>query len=250
MEGGSIDPFALGHWVGQAEDLFSPPGPDGDRPPYTFPSGATQMLLDLSLVNPAAPNEGITGQIIFGEGHMPEPMSGVAYPPGLDATRTSTLEAGAASLPPFEGFSYFLRQSSYGGAPEQGMAAGALALEYSANESYADWCAVQPTRSDGAGNFDCLTPIPRDSIPPSGATCTSRESGGVVRYDCGVGYICQAMCACTRTGCRPAQNSTVQLWLVREGAGLDGTFGRAVFDYGDAVRFLPVGNVRFQRQEP
>jgi hypothetical protein len=248
QEDGEVDPFIAGHWLGEAEDLFSPPGADGRRPPYTFPSGSKQVTLDLSFGDPLQNilSPAVAGRITFGAGPVPEPTAGGVYPPGLTQTYGDL-----AAIPPLEGFAYNLAQAS-------GAANGALPVGYTATQSYRDWCPMQPARSDGSGNFDCITEILPPDLPPSGALCSSRQSikdptsgitfGKNLSYDCSVHWLCQA-CQCSKTGCMASYSEPpVQLWLIRSGQDLLGNFARAVFDYGDGQNYLPVGNVRFQRQ--
>jgi hypothetical protein len=244
---GWIDTFVEGHWVGQAEDLFSPAGPSGERPTYTFPSGSTQISLDLSLSDPTFP----TGQITFGEGAVPKPAAGVPYPPGFDAQLAGDA-AGLGGvdlpLPPLEGFSYGVLESIWRLSDDKsGVAAGALAVGYAANASYADWCALQPSEPNGT-SFDCISPSPLGKD----AACTRNGPDTDLHFDCRLGSLCEArnVCTCVERGCQAAAASIVQLWLMRSGENLIGSFVGAVFDYGGGGRFLPVGNVRFQREEP
>jgi len=254
QEDGDVDPFIAGHWLGEAEDLFSPPGPDGKRPPYTFPSGSRQITLDLSFGDPL---QNITilsivaGRITFGEGLVPQPAAGEVYPPSVRQT-----SGDLATIPPLEGFAYNLTETRMG----DGAANGALLVGYTASQSYVDWCPLQPARLNSSGDFDCITPAERDDVPPDHGFCTSRETakdptsgitfGTNLRYDCTIGWLCQA-CQCSKTGCTAAlSEAPVQLWLIRSGEELLGNFVRAVFDYGDGTNYLPVGNVRFRRQEP
>ena len=249
----SIDPFIAGHWLGEAEDLFSPPGPDGKRPTYTFPSGSKQVTLDLSFGDPLQnvfpPN--VAGRITFGEGPVPEPTAGVVYPPGITHTYGDL-----ATIPPLEGFAYSLLNDRMSSSA----ANGAFPVGYIATQSYTDWCPLQPARLDVSGNFDCITPLVPPDVPASGGSCNDRQEvkdpttgitfGTNLSYDCSLKWLCQA-CQCAKKGCTVAfSERPVQLWLMRSGEDLLGNFVRAVFDYGDGQNYLPVGNVRFKRQAP
>jgi hypothetical protein len=242
---GTIDAFAGGHWVGHAEDLFGPPGADGSRPAYTFPSGSQQISLDLSIVDTLAPDYSrsyawvATGHLVFGEGVVPTPAAGVVYPEGIHPEG-----ADLAAAPPVEGFSYSVMQL---GDPVQEN--GTLPLGYYASESYADWCSLQPARYDYSRfAYDCITPSPEPSSPPATGWCSSTDSMGAISYDCRLSWLCQA-CSCSTKGCTGTNpGDPVTLLLMRSGDDLVGTFVRLLFDYGSDVEYLPVGNVRFKRQ--
>lgn len=254
-----IDPFIVGHWVGQADDLFSSPGPDGARPSYTFPSGSQQIALDLSLFDalhageqPGLPSPDTQlmmakGQIVFGEGMLPEAEAGVVYPPGIHlppvvvSDPNATLTAG----PPIEGFAYDLvaRPSR----PSDGE--GALPLSFDLSEAYASWCPLQsPTPSPLVpGRYDCF---PTTAGNEGGSISASDPTtGALISWDPLYQWACQA-CACTALGCMPANGvSVIQVWLTRSGPDLLGTLVNAAFDYGSAASsYLPIGTVRFQRQ--
>jgi hypothetical protein len=237
-----IDPFVEGHWLGQAEDLFAPTGADGVRPIYRFPSGSTEITLDLSASGP--------GQIVFGAGAVPEPEAGASYPPGFDAYSSFSATRGqSVQLPPLEGFSYVLSGTIDGapppgatGAPEEmGIAAGALEMGYAPNGAYADWCALQTPHRTEAGGFDCMTATA--STEP--AECRIYQA-----FDCSLGALCQAdsVCHCRSSGCNLESVPYHHLWLVRDGDDLLGSFVGAVFDYGNRGRFLPMGPVRFRHE--
>jgi hypothetical protein len=260
-EDGEIDRFVAGRWLGQAEDLFRPPGPDGVRPSYTFPSGSKQITLDLVFGDPAQnllPSS-LGGAITFGEGPVPEPAAGVFYPPGI-----SPREGDLAAIPPLEGFSYRVLQQQ--GTPTP-TTTGALAVGYGAGQSYADWCALQPPRGDVSGTFDCITPLLPPYDAPSRVSCTDRQEakdptsgitfGMNLHYDCNLGWLCgrsghgPGACTCTQKGCAGNYyEGPVQLWLIRSGEDLLGSFVGAVFDYGDPEDYLPVSTVHFKREAP
>lgn len=235
-----LDPFVAGHWVGRAEDLFSPPGPDGARLPYTFPSGSQQITLDLSLTGAMQTSAAQpTGHITFGEGIVPEPAAGVVYPPGIHPSTPASLTA----APPIEGFTYTV--DSPGAFSSD---AGALSIIYYAGEAYTDWCPLQPSNYE-FGKYDCITPGPEPSTLPPTGWCAEQDPTTFIHYDCRFRWLCQA-CSCSAAGCQVTYGygDGIELLLMRSGADLLGTFVSALFDYGSGTEYLPVGNVRFQRQ--
>jgi hypothetical protein len=244
---GFINAFIAGHWVGEAEDLFSPAGPDGQRPSYVFPSGSSQITLDLWLPDGTNPE----GQIVFGAGEVPAPAPGVVYPPGLGAHLDGifTLLDPDLRLPPIEGFTYPLSEAVLRTTADEGAAAGTLAMGYAPNAGYADWCALQPANNRG-GVYDCLTPSAPDD--PNARCSRSYLSGATEHYDCRLGALCsnRDVCSCTQDGCVEASVSAVQLWLVRSGDDIVGTLVDAVFAYPRGARFMPIGSIRFQRGVP
>lgn len=243
---GSVDPFIEGEWLGHAEDLFSPAGA-GERPVYTFPSGSTSFRLTIGLADPTAP----TAVMVFGSGPVPEAQPGVPYPPGFDAERAMPLDGSIElQLAPQEGRIYPMSESIIRQGGDSGVAAGVLAFSYISNQTYWDWCQLQPPRALGNGQFNCATASdPSDS---SARCATEAEDGTVTKFDCDLLYLCDArnICECNETECHGAPAASHHLWLIREGDDLVGTWVGAVFDYGDPARFLPVGSVRFERVNP
>lgn len=241
---GAVDPFIEGQWVGHAEDPFAASGPNGERPSYTFPSGSSQILLDIFVGDGYLPG----GQITFGAGPAPAPRPGVAYPPGFAAQVrpevTGTLEI---QLPPVEGFSYPLQEHISRSTSDVGTAAGVLSLGYAPNAAYERWCALQPPRQTGEDTFDCVTVL--DPSDPAALCASEFADGSVERFDCNLYNMCLAenVCHCTETECTLARVPANDLWLTRDGDDLLVTFVGAVFDYGSDARYLPVGMARFQR---
>jgi hypothetical protein len=237
---GWVDSFVEGHWVGLAENLFAPSGPNGERPAYAFPSGSVAFTLDISLEDPTDPS----GQIIFGAGAIPEPEPGLIYPPGLTIP-IIPIGSLALPLPPQEGRPYALREYVMRVGGDSSVGAGALALSYVSNAAYADWCALQAPRPRGDGRFDCR--IESDPDDPT-ALC----SEGDAKFDCDLFNLCQSsnICQCNEAQCELAGGERGDLWLIRDGDDLLGTLVGAVFDHGFAGRYLPIGSVRFQRVNP
>lgn len=245
LPSGAIDPFVEGRWVGRAEDLFGASAPNGERPIYSFPSGSSDITLELELNTSIS---AVGGSIAFGSGVLPAPLPAVAYPPGFSASMAlgGSYIAPDVPLPAFEGFSYSLRESVYRTSEDVGPTAGAIAVGYAPNEIYANWCPLQTPRPLGNGGFDCSSPAP----PGADVSCsTIDEDGTEEHFDCDLLNLCQArnICDCTETGCELAFTPSHHLWLIRDGEDLLGTFVGAIFDYGNPSRFLPIGTVRFQR---
>lgn len=242
---GWVDSFVEGHWVGRAENLFAPSGPNGERPAYAFPSGSPDFTLDISLADPTIPG----GQIVFGSGAIPRPAPGVPYPPGFSAHGAS-FGSPEPFLPPQEGRAYPLIEQIMRVVEDRGDGAGALALSYPSNWAYAEWCALQSPRPTGDGRYDCL----RYSDPDDEqATCSILGNDGAEsKFDCDLGALCGArnVCECTENACQVASAAYGHLWLIREDDDLLGTFVGAVFDHGNSGRSLPVGTVRFRRVNP
>ena len=244
---GRLDPFLTGHWIGHAEDPFSPSGPDGERPTYTFPSGSTEITLDLAV--------GEDGQysaqpsLTFGAGPAPAPLRNVSYPPGFDTSNLPVAGSrGEIPLVPVEGFRYQLAEDISRTTDDRGIAAGVLNLGYLPNEPYDLWCRLQPPNEVDPQIFDCVQPT---HDPNARCVVGNPENDSdATRVDCDVLNLCHAsnVCSCTESGCFAAPNTAHQLWLVREGENLLGSFVGSVFDYGATPpRAMPVGTVRFER---
>jgi hypothetical protein len=233
---GTVDPIVTGNWIGHAEDLFEPTTADGQRPNYTFPSGSTDLTLQLS-------EKASGGYLVFGAGEVPVPESGVSYPPGFDAYAAYTAKGlQNLQLPPLEGFQYTLSGVRYG-EDKTGIAAGSLGLTYAMNEAYGNWCLVQTPREATSGDYNCVTPF---------ASVDAHECSIYQAFDCNLGALCQtdSVCHCYDSRCIMQSGEVNELWLVRDGDDLLGNFVGTVVDYGNKERFLPLGTVRFRRQSP
>jgi hypothetical protein len=233
---GTVDPIVVANWIGHAEDLFEPTTADGQRPNYTFPSGSTDIALQLG-------EQAAGGHLVFGAGEVPVPESGVAYPPGFDAYAAFTTKGQQnLQLPPLEGFAYGLFGVHYG-EDRTGIAGGSLGLGYAVNEAYGNWCLVQTPHENKVGGYDCVTAT---------ASVDRQECSIYQAFDCNLGALCQAdsVCHCYRAGCTIQSGEVNELWLVRDGDDLLGNFVGTVVDYGNQTRLLPLGTVRFKRQGP
>jgi hypothetical protein len=224
----AVDPFIEGRWVGHAEDPFAPSGPDGERRLYTFPSGSTEITLELF----AGSSPG--GQITFGSGPVPVPQSGVGYP--------ARFAGWGVQLPPVEGFSYPLQEHILRTTGDEGTAAGVLSLEYVPNAAYESWCPLQTPRDTHEGTFDCVGVIEPDEPAEQ---CGPDDDV----FECNLYNLCltRNLCTCNEAKCWLAPVSPHGLWLTRDGEELLVSFVGAVFDYGTPGRYMPVGLARFER---
>jgi hypothetical protein len=239
---GVLDPFVVGQWLGEADDLFNPGGAGAARPHYVFPSGSTEIRLDLNIVN-ARPE----GTLVFGTGVPPEPQRGVAHPPNLELPWTAFFRL-PLELPPLEGFTYDILDRVERSSVDVGTGAGVLALTYDASEQYRSWCGLQPPLL-GDGGFDCLGTA-GVSDAPSGLCINTHPDDSAEEVACNFAALCLSdLCSCTAEKCYEAPRMS-NLWLVRSGDDLLGTFVGTVFDYGTPGRAMPVGTVRFRRESP
>lgn len=253
LDEGGIDPFIIGRWVGQAEDLFASAGPDGQRPTYAFPSGSGDIVLELE-IHDMAPR----GEVVFGSGVPPEPLPGVAFPPDFKyshAEAAGTTDDSAALLPPIEGFVYPLSERIQRLSGSTGVAAGSLALSYTQNEPFRDWCPLQPSIPQVGFGFNCIGSVQGfsggdDTVEDP--CLITRDDGTREPVDCDFAALCLpgnniGVCECTENECRANEERVNHLWLTREGDELIGNFVGSVFDHGTPGRFLPIGNIRFRR---
>jgi hypothetical protein len=169
-----------GLWIGQAESPLASEGSDGV---YRFPSGSTQILLDLR--DPMV----YEGKLTFGEGEAPPPPTDpdVGYPVGVNYAdlmqyqNVARVAVNSNPLPPFEGFAYQASrripidelQFSEESTDYFDVADGVLTLEFSTSEPLQPWCALQTPIAGSNGHFDCAPPF-AEGIPQSedGVTCS------------------------------------------------------------------------------
>lgn len=158
----------IGRWVGSAQETLALTD-DGLATTYRFPSGSTQIRVDI-VTNEIGYLE---GRIVFGSGTpLPPPMDADAtYPAGVgyqglvgyqykdpidDSTRT--LHAFEFDgLPPFEGFEYRLDLTSFtideGTGPE--LADGVATLSFNSTEPLDPWCKLQTPLERSSGGYSC-----------------------------------------------------------------------------------------------
>jgi hypothetical protein len=236
---GTIDPFLEGNWVGQAEDLFHSSVIAGQRPTYTFPSGSSDIYLQISF-----DSDQRSGTLRFGSRDAPEPEAGIPYGAGLKYYAAPT-----EIFAPVEGASYPLWQDVLNG----GGSYSAIALDYAQDSAFHDWCPVQPSIPSGYGAFNCVGAAGSSGgDPEAGIPCDiTLADDSHQNVDCNLLTLCQSVCDCGEAGCFMNTSGPVnKLWLAREGDQIIGEFAGGVFDYGEAGHAMPIGTVRFTRDNP
>lgn len=173
-----IAPFG-GLWIGQAENPLAPAGADRT---YHFPSGSTQILLDLT--DP----EVYYGKLTFGAGETPPPPTdpNVGYPVGVDYAELLSyvdpplvVPPSTNPLPPFEGFEYTANRR----VPADELALnddlnfdaadGVIKLQYNTSELLQPWCALQTPLAGSNGHFDCAPEFDEYFVQSDdGVTCS------------------------------------------------------------------------------
>jgi hypothetical protein len=259
LVGFDIDPFIEGTWVGSAADPFGSSGPDGAPPAYVFPSGSSDITLELS-IPPGSPDEGRfpVGSITFGARPAPEPLAGMPFPPGHDYYSPAfTAFVGVGPVfAPAEGFAYPIRVGVFPVTSE--FTNGLLPISYDQNAPFTAWCPLQAALPDGAGSFNCGAGSRGFSggLPPNAEPCVYLGADdGEEPVDCDLAILCSdeargGVCECNENGCAALAGRASHLWLVREGDDLIGNFVGTVFQYGNSLHLLPVGSVHFRRVNP
>ncbi|HEU4579724.1 MAG TPA: hypothetical protein VFS67_15805 [Polyangiaceae bacterium] len=247
-EHGAADRFQVGDWIGHAEDLFRPTI-NGQRPTYVFPSGSSDIFLHLEIPDRSLPLQAI---LRFGTRQAPVPKTGVPFGAGVNYQyMLASYLSGAALYPPVEGFAYHLSLDSPRVSETE---YSAISLSYSQDEAFGPWCLLQPSLPRANGGFDCLG----SAGYAAGAFGTDRfcqvflADGSTRDTDCNLVALCvTGVCECTADGCF-ANRATPEydLWLAIEGDQLIGYLSGAVFEYGEAGHFMPIGAIRFDREEP
>lgn len=158
-----------GRWVGIADDQLAVDlGPGESAPTYRFPSGGTNIVLDLEFRDNPNVFPNVSGTISFGSGEPPPPPTdpNVGYPVGLSYSELLSYEEDPSfdtygdgqTLPPLEGFVYSISEIGFGDSPLEDLADGVMRLIYSTGEYLEPWCALQTPVPDGSGGFACLPP--------------------------------------------------------------------------------------------
>jgi hypothetical protein len=229
-----------GVWVGEAEDPFAA------EQTYRFPSGASQIVLDLA--------SGSSSKIIFGSGPSLAPATDPdhGYPLDPDFSMDSPGATDRSIPPPAEGFAYgvsvvgALRDLELSGFPTRGPAFdperlldGRVEYNFGPNQVFASWCALQTPESYPAGQLvtwsngrdDCV--VGPDQIP----------------MDCQKASLARRqVCTCDVLGCRWSAERIATLTVGFDGDGLVGIFSGAVF-VNERGYQQPLGVVRFQRRD-
>lgn len=225
-----------GHWLGHAESAGYRSA-DGQPALYTFPSGSRDFALDLDF------EDGVFagGSIIFGAGTVPEPESGIAYPPGFDE-----LPSLGYRPTPLEGFAYRLTDVTDGFPIDP----GDMRFEYELFEPYATWCPLQPsilTEADyynctGAGNVGGA--VSEDGGPSS--CFQTRADGTTEPVNCGLVTLCVSdVCQCDAQGCAYNPQMVAQVFVELDGSELLANFPDTVVELAGnlpTMRFRRVGS--------
>jgi hypothetical protein len=226
-----------GHWLGHAE-FPTYRSADGQPAVYTFPSGSRDFVLDLDFEDGAF----ASGSIVFGEGTVPEPESGVAYPPGFEA-----LPSLGYRPPPLEGFAYRLTDVTDTSFPVD---PGVMLFEYEPFEPHAAWCPLQPSTRVEADYYNCTGAggasgaVSEDGGPPS---CSQTLADGTTEpVDCGLVTLCMSdVCKCDAQGCAyNPQPMVAQIFVERDGSELLARLPDTVVEITgrlETVRFQRVG---------
>ncbi len=263
----------VGRWVGVAE---APLAFGGGSEVYAFPSGSTQLSLEL--VAPELPDQPILqGAIVFGSGAPPPPLDpALGYPSDVDYAdlayfdRDVVMASGhEGPLPPYEGHAYpvrdFVPSSNYDEDEAGGplIADGVLNLQFDTGELLAPWCELQTPQPTGTGQWKCvkgnaggvndlgecyvsfssLSPEQEAEVLESGASLLPEA------VDCNKMFLCKIeACACTDSACAvPNRRGTgARLVVRRDGDTLTGIFSNAVF-MNERQLPVPLGTVRFTR---
>jgi hypothetical protein len=290
--GSSSSPFTLdapfrsdihdfvGSWVGSAEEILSL---NGEQATYQFPSGSTQIVLDVAPGENNGAHGPLEGSIRFGSGApLPPPTDpDSGYPAGVsyDALLGYDNDALAifvddSSLPPFEGADYPVGSrgefiSDVDGATTA--ADGVISFTFSRNQPLDAWCRLQtPHLFEGDPDLHLCLPNTGGQLevsspgtdamcglsgPPDISNCSDPsdvagciEFGEPVAYvNCDKVFLCRTndYCTCSEDGCT-ATDSGSRLTVRRVGDELIGVFQNTVFVNERNLR-VPLGEVRLQR---
>lgn len=255
----------IGNWVGTAEDPFGVPDQAGRLSLYHFPSGSTQVRLEVS------DDENWPIKLRFGAGGPVPPATdpNAGYPD--DEAYQEYLRLSAGSLAPFEGFDYNGRQSGYAwnrqkDDPASGGRRGALGgvfndqlnVSFSTDTIIDSWCALQTANSCDTRPFYSTWSETDDrscwydseeqracgrESPENWAECYANAEPSTP-VDCNVAGLCNR-CACRSldADCGNVPIAGLALQRTADG-GLVGVFNDLlVFSSSDFVTRL--GTVRF-----
>jgi hypothetical protein len=224
-----------GQWLGHAE-FPAYRSADGQPAVYTFPSGSRDFGLDLAF------EDGVFagGSIIFGAGTVPEPESGVAYPPGFEQ-----LPSLGYRPTPLEGFAYRLTDVTDSSFPVD---PGEMRFQYELFEPHATWCPLQPSTLVEADYYNCTGAggasgaVSENDGPP---VCSQTLADGTTEpVDCGLVTLCLSdACQCEAQGCSYNPQPMVgQIFIERDGSELLAILPDTVVEITGRLE-----TVRFQR---
>jgi hypothetical protein len=271
--GGSPSDF-VGRWVGVAQNPLTL-GDEADV--YTFPSGSSQIVLDLSLGDQTMTASLVVGSITFGEpAPVPPPDPALGYP--SDAAyarldyffkRPDLAATYPGPLPPYEGFTYQGGDHKYSSEwdnefdPERGVLAdGVLRFGFDTEQLLGPWCELQKPIVNAYGEYACVkgdsANTDENGVCTVGFNGLSPEDEATLIakgvnvddevVDCGKLFLCNShRCTCEETGCYGTfERSGGQLQLRREGDALAGVFSNVVVLNPRGLT-LPLTTVRFER---
>jgi hypothetical protein len=270
----------VGSWVGSAEDIL---GLNGERATYQFPSGSTQIVLDVAPGENNGARGPLEGFIRFGSGaplaEPTDPDSG--YPAGV--SYDALLGYGDdglgifvddPALPPFEGADYPVGSRGEFIGQEDGTttaADGVISFTFSRNQPLDAWCQLQtPHLYEGSpDSYSCLpntggqlevwspgtdamcamwgpVDLSRCTDPSDWIDCFDIGEP-VASINCDKAFLCRTndYCTCSADGCT-ATDSSSRLTVRRVGDELVGVFQNTVFVNERDLR-APLGEVRLQR---
>lgn len=247
-----------GTWVGYAEDVLgSPSGAPAHA--YAFPSGSTQIRLEISSDAPGPPSFRV-GTLTFGDGVAPAPASdpSVGYPADPSYRFGDPGGDDGGTLPPFEGFPYNIQLYSMNSTDlrlwllehheesslsdlnsGESLVDNGLFVSWNTDELYGSWCAL-------------LTPDDCDFPAGIGADVEGRECRQLDRdepIDCLKAALCLAK-RCVEL--QPIEQRSMRMASLRlrmTADGLVGVFERAAFVNERGYR-TQLGAVRFERAAP
>jgi len=188
-----MDDF-VGRWIGEAEEPLAYGVGEGPVPTYRFPSGSSNIVLD---IQPTTDLTRSTGTITFGAGGAPPLPTDpdVGYPADVDYTDLLVYypDRGAnhvpflGVLPPHEGFPHPLRRHFSETDPSsnsdnfvdlelRSLPDGVLELGFDASDVLQPWCEMQRSYPQGDGNYACVAP--HNSMNDNGdGTCSLQQLG-------------------------------------------------------------------------
>jgi hypothetical protein len=277
----------IGRWLGQArEPLAFGVEDDEASPTYAFPSGSSQIVLDIAPRVRSTDPVGLGGSIIFGSGQPPpaatDPDRG--YPPGFDYDRYRSYDdSGAAGdnyddgFPPLEGFRYVIDSSGLAGGLPERVPDGVLRMMYNPYAHLQSWCALQEPQPllngtfgvlpDAPGGFDVMAdgsdrqcpaygPADLSACPQNLQALSPAEYRATYEQCVQQGpelyrMSCDKMflsefCGCTAARCAASNRAPVSLLLRASDDVLIGVLEGAMFLNARGLA-TPIGEVRFRR---
>jgi hypothetical protein len=229
-----------GTWQGDMDDALGI-GNGSSPTVYTFPSGSSRLLLELTAESPL-----VIGTLTFGSGApLPPPDPELGYPP--DPNFKFTLGGfDAFNVPPFEGFAYKVNLSMDPGDLARYVTSGTdlfevdstfpaidgkLELSFTLDEPFGAWCALQ--------NADLCNSITGIAIADEGSTqCTAYRDDEPTTMDC------QKAVLCGGEHCLGEHRTTLTLRFSPD--GLTGVFNDLPLVNERGFRTRP-GTVHFRR---